>query len=376
MKWKKGQQQQDENLPPGRVEPRQPADAGKLRRTGVMQRHVGVEGAEGERDEEERRDGEQIASADFPALPPRVKQQHRRQHRDGALAQHGEDEEAEGQRVVAPAGELVVIDPENHGQQQRRQRERVLQLADPRHRLDRERVHGEKQSAPERELHPEPGQQAPDEEAAGHVQREVEEMITAGVRAPDVPLDALERERHRVVIDERARLEPDFPQARGIMHQRVGRDELAVVPQPLALQARHVGPETGEQDEDGLQEVRLKTGGGDGPGRFISGALSLSKRVTEEKSSRLSRRTAQTNIPATLSATSLPRGVRQTRPSRMQARPRSSSSLSRRSSAANWSRATPSRMRRPNMMRSLSRVASSSASNSPRTESPRTMRFT
>ncbi len=191
------------------------------------------------------------------APPPGMEQDHEGKHGHRGLAKHCHDKKAERHKIVARPTMHVVIDPRARGQKKRRQRKRVLQFRDPRHRLDLHRMNRKKKTSHPREPEAEPGQQSPHEQCAQEMQENINEMIAGRVISPKPPLQPLDSGPERIKIDEASRLRPDFPPAGRIMIERIVPDQLLVVPKPVTVDHGQIDPHDhrryhGHSKQDGL----------------------------------------------------------------------------------------------------------------------------
>jgi len=139
---------------------------------------------------------------------------------------------------------LLEVDPENHRKKKRRQRKRVLELRDPRDRLDQHRMnHKDKPSQPS-PAQSKLIQKAPDQQATDQMQNDIGQVIAKRVIAPEMPLQPDHTGLDRLVIDQVfSGLEPDFPQARGIMHDAIRGDQQVVVSEPCAMKSWRINPQ-------------------------------------------------------------------------------------------------------------------------------------
>ncbi len=134
--------------------------------------------------------------------------------------------------------------------------QRVLEFGNPCDRLDDGGVDREEQPAEPRVAQAESRQQFPDEQRAEEMQRDVRDVIAGGVEMPEMPLRGLERGLDRVVLDEAAGCEPDFPEAVRVVQQGVLEEVKVVVHQPVAAERRGEDPESGAQDQERAQQVQ------------------------------------------------------------------------------------------------------------------------
>ncbi len=193
-------------------------------------------------DQQERNNPQQIAPLDAASLPPGARQQHHRQGQRHAFGQRRQREHDDRRHEQPPAAAPLVEQVEEHGKQRQRQRQRVLQLRDPGHALDVDRVQREQGRRQQGARHPQQRENAPDQNRRNGVQRDVDEMESDRVQSPKLVLHPVGRGRDRPVVDVRAG-HPGAKHAAGLEHRIVQQVEI-VVPDKSALPGRLICQDT------------------------------------------------------------------------------------------------------------------------------------
>ena len=96
-------------------------------------------------------------------------------------------------------------------------------------------------------------QQPPHQQGIENMQKEIGEVITERVSMPELPLRPDNGLFQRIIFDQASGAEPDFPEAIGVVEQRILPHVNIIVPEPFTVKGRPIDPQAGEDDDADLK---------------------------------------------------------------------------------------------------------------------------
>ena len=114
---------------------------------------------------------------------------------------------------------------------------------------------GEDQAAQPRPRNPHAVKQGPEQQAADHMQHDGGDVVAGGRVLEERPLRPERRVGEREEVGA-VGIEPELaePLQRARLHDRVGREQLVVVPEPVAVVGRRINPEARKHDDRGVEQ--------------------------------------------------------------------------------------------------------------------------
>ena len=242
--------------------------------------------AEHDRDDEQWRGDDQVAHRHRATLPPGVEQRDDGEGHDRRLGEHREQEEDDRDAIeplaLGRVGLVVLAHPADRRDQEERQRESVFGFRHPGHALDAHRMDGKHESREPGAGNPHLREERPEEQRACDMEQDRGDVVAGGTQAEKGPLRPERRVGERKVIGA-VGIEPEFCErlqavrrnARvggdPVLHGEVLREELVVVPEPVAVVGGRVDPQAREHDHGSPQEKGVPAIHAVGSRRFPDG---------------------------------------------------------------------------------------------------------
>ena len=214
-----------------------------------IQRHQ----PQNQRHQKKRRSIPEITPSNSIPPPPDIQQHHHGEHHRRAFGQHRSQEKHQRSPVKNPSARVLEPHEETPRQQKKRERKGVFQLRDPSNRLHCNWMNRKNQPHQPSPPQPDSSQQSPNQARPQSMKQHRRHMVAGRVHPEPFPHEPKQAHREREVVG-RFRLHPKTREPIWRLHHRVRRDQIVVIPQPVAIKDRRVNPQAGDHDHDHLHD--------------------------------------------------------------------------------------------------------------------------